>query len=169
MLACYHIPMSPCLAVEQSSNSPDQGPQDSGRQEKSHDTSHPHTRDHAGIGVKGQIQRLIHPSVEGPSVQVDRSQGEECSGARGMRFLCSLTLGIAAFAVCAARAKEAGKAWRAGLSVTGHAEHQLIRADPGRRDRCHVLAVTRLAQSQMPRPIWQSPRQEGANKEGVGR
>lgn len=96
--------MSSSQVVEQSSNSPDQRPQDSSRQEKSHDTSHPHTRDHAGIGVKGQIQRLIHPSVEGPSVQVDSSQGEECL--RQRNALPPLGFGLGASGCCAAREKE---------------------------------------------------------------
>lgn len=43
---------------------PDQRPQDGGRQKQSHDASHPHSRDHAGVGVKGPVQRLIHPRVE---------------------------------------------------------------------------------------------------------
>lgn len=63
------------LRLWSASDLPDQGPQDGGRQKESHDASHPHSRDHAGVGVKGQIQRFIHPSVGRPSTGTeDRSQ-----------------------------------------------------------------------------------------------
>lgn len=45
------------------------------------------------------------------------------------------------------RRQREGKAWRAGLSVTGPADFLFLRADPGRADRRHVLARLGLARS----------------------
>ena len=45
-------------------HSPDQSPQDGQSQEESHDASDPHPWDNGGVGIEGEIQRLIHARVE---------------------------------------------------------------------------------------------------------
>lgn len=47
-------------------NIPDQRPQNANRQKQSHDAPNPHRRNHARVGVKGEVQRLIHSRVEYP-------------------------------------------------------------------------------------------------------
>ena len=45
---------------------PDQSPKNGDSEKESHDASDPHSGNHAGVGVKREKQRLIHPSVRDP-------------------------------------------------------------------------------------------------------
>jgi hypothetical protein len=54
--------------------SPDEGPQDRDGKKQSHEASHLHSRDNSWIGIEGEIEWLIHPSVSHPWTRAARTK-----------------------------------------------------------------------------------------------
>lgn len=55
-------------------HSPNQSPKNGHSQEESHDASYPHSWNYGRVGVKGEIQGLIHPSVRSSLTLEDDGQ-----------------------------------------------------------------------------------------------
>ena len=62
----HQQPATTTIQPRQQDHLPDQRPQNANRQKQSHDAPNPHRRNHARVGIKREVQRLIHSRVEHP-------------------------------------------------------------------------------------------------------